>query len=126
MCTCVGDQSSQSPKVDRFATKNYQTFFSKLSIMFELFFRSALKAGFQDSVITNLVVSSLWSASFNLGACVGPTVAGFMTDAWGFRKASLAFFLMYFTMICVNIAQVCYEKLKAVTMGSGTLNNSNL
>ena len=27
----------------------------------------------------------LWTSSFQLGNFVGPTVSGFMVDAWGFR-----------------------------------------
>jgi len=69
-----------------------------------------MDAGFADSVKTSLIVSSMWTASFNLGACVGPTLAGFITDYWGFKWACLVFFCIYSTMIVVDILQMMFAK----------------
>jgi hypothetical protein len=34
----------------------------------------------------------MWSASFYLGNFLGPTVAGFLVEAYGFRQSTVVFF----------------------------------
>jgi len=51
--------------------------------------KGALEAGFPDSLDTYGLISGLWTSTFALGACVGPTVAGVLLDFCGFRFASL-------------------------------------
>ena len=43
--------------------------------------------GFDDDINTNVLIAGLWNASFNLGSFLGPTISGFVVQAFGFRGA---------------------------------------
>ena len=43
--------------------------------------------GFDDNINTNVLIAGLWNASFNLGSFLGPTISGFVVQAFGFRGA---------------------------------------
>jgi len=43
---------------------------------FALAHREAVKHGFPDNIHTYALISSLWTATFALGAFVGPSIAG--------------------------------------------------
>ncbi|GFG40306.1 hypothetical protein Cfor_06387 [Coptotermes formosanus] len=51
--------------------------------------RSAVASGFPDDMSTYGMVSGLWASFFSLGAFVGPSVAGVLYDAVGFRSGTL-------------------------------------
>ncbi len=51
--------------------------------------REAVRNGFPDNLDTYALISGLWTATFALGACIGPTVAGFLVDYFHFRNATL-------------------------------------
>ena len=57
--------------------------------------KAAIKLGFKDDIDTYLLISSVWSSSFFLGNFVGPTLAGFTIEYYGFRKTTLGFVLGY-------------------------------
>jgi len=69
--------------------------------------KSALTAGFPDTIDTYGLVSGLWTSTFALGAFIGPTVAGILFDNIGFpwgtmfiigiHLAVLAFLVVFFT-----------------------------
>lgn len=46
-------------------------------------------SGFPDDMSTYGMVSGLWASFFSLGAFVGPSVAGVLYDAVGFRSGTL-------------------------------------
>lgn len=47
------------------------------------------------------LISGVWAGSFNLGAFIGPTAAGILYDAVGFRTASL--FVICTQLLVVSI-----------------------
>jgi len=51
--------------------------------------KSAIAAGFPDTIDTYGLVSGLWTSVFALGAFIGPTLAGILFDAVGFPLATL-------------------------------------
>ena len=52
-------------------------------------YRDAIRNGFPDNLDTYALVSGLWTATFALGAFVGPTVAGLLVDYFQFRNSTL-------------------------------------
>jgi MFS family permease len=53
--------------------------------------------------------SGIWSASFYLGNFVGPTAAGFMVEAYGFRSTSVVFFALYCVMVLVDASELLFR-----------------
>ena len=51
--------------------------------------KAAIRTGFPDNLTTYALVSSIWTSTFALGAFVGPTAAGSLYDAVGFRWSTL-------------------------------------
>ena len=51
--------------------------------------KAVIRAGFPDNLTTYALVSSIWTSTFALGAFVGPTAAGSLYDAVGFRWSTL-------------------------------------
>jgi MFS family permease len=70
--------------------------------------KSAIKAGFPDTIDTYGLVSGLWTSVFAFGAFIGPVLGGILYDALTFRWALLfivaleiiAFFLLVGYLIC--------------------------
>ncbi len=47
---------------------------------------------------------------------MGPTIAGFLVDAWGFRQSTVVFFSLFLVMIVVDFIELGYNiKLKRTT-----------
>ena len=51
--------------------------------------RDAIRNGFPDNLNTYALVSGLWTATFALGAFIGPTVAGLLVDHFQFRASTM-------------------------------------
>ena len=45
-----------------------------------------IRLGYQRDLSTYLLMSGLWSGTLYLGGFLGPTVAGVLVDAYGFRR----------------------------------------
>ena len=54
----------------------------------------------------------MWSASFYIGNFIGPTVAGFLVDAYGFKWTTMVFFGMYGFILLVDIFELTYNVKK--------------
>ena len=44
----------------------------------------------------------MWSASFEVGSFIGPTVSGFLVDAYGFESTTTVFCGLYGFILMVN------------------------
>ena len=51
----------------------------------------------------------MWSTSFYLGNFLGPTLAGILVDAWGFRTSSVFFWSLYPVVSIINIIEFAYD-----------------
>ncbi len=57
------------------------------------------------------LISGMWTASFFLGNFAGPTVAGFLTEHFGFRWASFLFFLINCFVLTVDMVELTLNML---------------
>ena len=55
----------------------------------------------QINVKNNALITGFWLGSMHLGNFVGPTVAGFLVEAMGFRQSTLYFQILY-AILCVS------------------------
>lgn len=60
--------------------------------------------GFGDNLNTYAVVSSLWTATFALGAFIGPTVGGLLVDYFHFRSATLFVVATQLSVLVLSLA----------------------
>ena len=60
-------------------------------------------------------VPGMWSASFYIGNFIGPTVAGFLVDAYGFQWTTIVFFGLYGFILIVDICELSYNIIKSRT-----------
>ena len=51
----------------------------------------------------------MWSASFYIGNFIGPTVAGFLVEAYGFEWTTIVFFGLYAFILVVDICELTYN-----------------
>ena len=51
----------------------------------------------------------MWSASFYIGNCIGPLIAGILVDSYGFRWSTQIFFAIFCLVIAIDIAVALYE-----------------
>lgn len=70
---------------------------------------AALRMGFSQNIETHLLISGMWTTSFYFGNFLGPTLAGFLVDAYGFRMASVVFFSFFIFILLVDIAELAYN-----------------
>ncbi len=64
----------------------------------------------QRAVCECLTINSgLWTTSFYLGNFIGPTVAGAMVQAMGFRVTTSMFSAVYLAMIVASGADIGYK-----------------
>ena len=54
------------------------------------------------------VLIGLWSSSFYLGAFLGPSIAGFLVDAYGFEWTGVIFAILYCIGIVFNSTELAY------------------
>ena len=57
----------------------------------------------------------MWSASFYIGNFIGPTVSGFLVDAYGFEWTTIVFFGLYLFILVVDICELSYNIRKSRT-----------
>ena len=58
-----------------------------------------------------MIFIGLWSSSFYLGAFLGPSIAGFLVDAYGFGWTTVIFSIIYCVGIALNIIELLYTCL---------------
>jgi len=71
--------------------------------------KSAIKAGFPDTIDTYGLVSGLWTSVFAFGAFVGPTFGGILYDALTFRWAIFLVVIGEWMALLLLIGYLCYE-----------------
>lgn len=71
--------------------------------------KSAIKAGFPDTIDTYGLVSGLWTSVFAFGAFVGPTFGGILYDAVTFRWAIMLVVIGELLSLVGLIGYLCYE-----------------
>jgi len=100
--------------------------------------RSAVARGFPNDVSTYSMVSSIWTSSFALGAFVGPTASGALSDVVGFRWAMvftagwnmIVFFLTLGSMMASKFGRkaksgLLYQKIEGGNYGSVSTASKN-
>ena len=70
---------------------------------------AALRMGFSQDIETYLLISGMWQTSFYLGNFLGPTIAGVLVDAYGFRSATIVFFSFFVLIIAVDLAELVFN-----------------
>ena len=60
------------------------------------------------------IVEGLWACAFNLGNFVGPTLGGFLVDAWGFRRATDFFLGVFLVMVACDAANLASAACKGI------------
>jgi len=71
--------------------------------------KSAIKAGFPDTIDTYGLVSGLWTSVFAFGAFVGPTFGGILFDAVTFRWAIFLVIVAELISLVMLISYLCIE-----------------
>jgi MFS family permease len=71
--------------------------------------KSAIKAGFPDTIDTYGLVSGLWTSVFAFGAFVGPTFGGILFDAVTFRWAIFLVIIGELISLVMLISYLCVE-----------------
>ena len=72
--------------------------------------REAIAHGFADNLNTYALVSGLWTATFALGAFIGPSVAGLIVDFYGFRPSTLLVIVSQLTVLLFCVAFILHNK----------------
>ena len=68
-----------------------------------------IRLGFHRDLSTYLLISGLWSGTLYLGGFLGPTVAGLMVDAYGFRAATTLYWALYLLAILIDAGDLAYN-----------------
>ena len=55
----------------------------------------------------------MWSASFYIGNFIGPTVSGFLVDAYGFEWTTIVFFSLYAFILVTDIFELTFNLWKS-------------
>ena len=76
--------------------------------------REAIAHGFADNLSTYALVSGLWTATFALGAFIGPSVAGLIVDFYGFRPSTLLVLISQLTVLLLGLAFILHRKRSQV------------
>ena len=74
-------------------------------------FKAASNLGFAQEINTSLMISGLWSMFFYLSTCIGPTLAGFMVEQYGFRFTTLIFVILFILILLVNVVEFIHTLL---------------
>jgi len=59
----------------------------------------------------------LWTASMHLGNFVGPTLSGFMVEAWGFRQTTTVFLIAFAIMALIDFEELVRQTVKGRRRG---------
>ena len=70
---------------------------------FSRIFNSALEKDYQDNLSTYMGILGSWQASFYFGNFVGPTIAGFLVNYFGFRMTGFIFAVSCAFMAVVDL-----------------------
>ena len=70
-------------------------------------FKTALACGFQDNLPTYMGISGVSKSALYFGNFIGPTLAGFLVKALGFRCTGFIFALSILFMLALNILWKC-------------------
>ena len=57
----------------------------------------------------------MWSSSFYLGNFLGPTIAGFTVEAWGFRTASVVPWTLLLVALLVDAGELAFNVKHGIT-----------
>lgn len=91
-------------------------FAAELVAGFSCAHREAIANGFPDNLGTYALVSGLWTATFALGAFVGPSVAGLLVDYFEFRYATLFVIATQITVFFMTFFMVTRHYRKKARM----------
>lgn len=80
--------------------------------------KAAVKDGFPENLATYALISSLWASTFALGAFVGPTAAGSLYDAVGFRWSTL-FTVGWNVLVCLSAVTILVLRSRRRSNRSG-------
>ena len=72
--------------------------------------RQALQNGFDDNLNTYAIVSGLWTATFALGAFIGPSIAGVLMDYYSFSVASLFVVASQVSIFILTLVFIYYKQ----------------
>jgi MFS family permease len=53
--------------------------------------------------------AGMWSTSFYLGNFLGPTVSGFLVEAYGFRNSTVLFFSILLLILVIDVFELAYN-----------------
>jgi MFS family permease len=53
--------------------------------------------------------AGMWSTSFYLGNFLGPTVSGFLVEAYGFRNSTVLFFSILLFILVIDVFELAYN-----------------
>ena len=68
-----------------------------------------IRLGYQRDLSTYLLMSGLWSGTLYLGGFLGPTVAGVLVDAYGFRTATILYWALYLLATVVDVGDLAHN-----------------
>ena len=51
----------------------------------------------------------MWSTSFYFGNFLGSTIAGFIVEAWGFRNASMLYWIVVLLTTIMDYGELAYN-----------------
>jgi MFS family permease len=55
------------------------------------------------------MIAGMWSTSFYLGNFLGPTVSGFLVEAYGFRNSTVLFFSILLFILVIDVFELAYN-----------------
>ena len=55
----------------------------------------------------------MWSSSFYLGNFLGATLAGILIEAWGFRYATVPYWIGLYITLIMNVLELAYNMKQA-------------
>ena len=68
-----------------------------------------IRLGYQRDLSTYLLMSGLWSGTLYLGGFLGPTVAGVLVDAYGFRTATILYWALYLLATVLDVGDLAHN-----------------
>ena len=54
----------------------------------------------------------MWLSAFSLGNFVGPTIAGAIVQAKGYRFTTLVFFILFLLMFVIDVMEAIFREIK--------------
>jgi len=73
--------------------------------------RTCIKNGFPDGIKTYALVSGIWTSAFALGACIGPSISGYLYDSIGFKRSVYFIIFLHIAVAFIFIVYLtCYKR----------------